>query len=128
MKIIFALSALAMLASCSSTPLQKQFNEANKLKVLIDGGGGVPQVHYETNDVERIKSFYSFINDSMLADGSCSYEGKLVLYFTETDTNEMRFSLTPGCQQIEYAEGDQRLTKKLTDDGVAYFQSLKQIR
>ena len=128
MKTFFALALLAMLASCSTTPLQKQFNEANKLKVLIHGGGDVPQVHYETNDVEKIKSFYSFINDSTQAGGACTYEGRLVLYFTETDTNEMRFSLAPGCEQIQYTDDGQTYTKPLTADGVAYFNSLKQIR
>ena len=128
MRTILAFATLFLLAACSSTPLQKQFNEANKVKVLIYSGSERPSVHYETNDVERIKSFYGFINDTAVASASCDYEGRLVLYFTETDTNEMRFSLASGCRQITYRQDDEQFTKPLTDEGIAYFESLKQIR
>jgi len=114
-------------ASCTpNTPLSKQFYDANKVKVLI-GTTDPPRVHFETNDVDKIKGWLGFIDEKGTASGNCKYEGTLVLYFTETDTNVMRFSTAAGCQQITYTVDGQTVTRPLTKAGVAYLDSLSRI-
>src|SRR5436190_21264890 len=103
MKYIFILISLLTLASCTpDTPLSKQFYEANKVKLLMYSGDAVG-IHFETNDVEKIKDWLKYINEKDSTTlNSCNYEGRLVLYFTETDTNEMHFSIKSDCRQITY--------------------------
>ena len=129
MKYVCLILFVTLLSSCApDTPLGKPFYEANKIKVRI-GDDNAPEVHFETNNVEKIKEWLEYINESDSSVlGNCNYEGTLVLYFTETDTNLMRFSLRIGCQQITYNVNGQQYTKPLTQKGIDYLESLKRIR
>jgi hypothetical protein len=129
MKYIGLILFVALLCSCApDTPLGKPFYEANKIKVLI-GSDNAPEVHYETNNVEKIKEWLEYINESDSSVlGNCNYEGTLVLYFTETDSNLMRFSLNNSCRQITYNVDGKQYTKPLTQKGIDYLESLKRIR
>lgn len=126
--MLFVLIALLSVGCAPETPVGKPFWEANKLEIII-GNGDAPALHYQTNDVEKIKAFHDYIDhaNTNVAEG-CAYEGKLILYYTETKTENFQFSLQPGCQQITTVINGETYTRPLTAAGVAYLESLKQMQ
>lgn len=125
---LFALLALLFVGCAPETPVGKPFWEAIKLEIII-GTGDVPAVHYQTNDVEKIKAFHDYFDhaNATVAEG-CAYEGKLILYYTETKTENFEFGLQPGCQQITGTVNGETYSRPFTAAGVAYLESLKQMR
>ena len=124
--LLLVLFAFCFVACAPETPVGKAFWEANKLEIIVERGGGTG-MQYQTNDVEKIKAFHDYIDhaDSTVADG-CTYEGTLTLYYTETKTENFKFSLQPGCAQITGTINGETYTRPFTADGVAYLESLQQ--
>ena len=123
--VLFVLLAVVLAGCAPETPVGKPFWEANKLEIVVERGG--TGMHYQTNDVEKIKAFHDYINhaDSTVAQ-NCAYEGTLTLYYTETKTENFKFSLQPGCAQITGVVNGETYTRPFTADGVAYLELLQQ--
>ena len=125
-KLIFLSISILFFASCTKqTPLQKLIQEADVVKVYISSGSTIPMVHYETNDIDKIKMWKTYIDERSNATGDCSYEGKLIFKVYE-DSTEMQFSLHDGCEQVSYKLNDTLFVKKLTADGISFLNSLRQ--
>jgi len=122
------LSLLGLCSCMHQTPLEKIFSEANKVKVYINYGSTVPEIHFETNDIDKIKDWLKYIDEKTDATGSCNYEGKLIAWYTESDSTVMKFSLANGCTQIAYTAEGKSMTKALTADGIKFLEDLKKIR
>lgn len=120
------LSTILLFAACApDTPLGKPFWDANKMVIDINDRKDGTSVHYETNDVETIKDFHDYIDQSKVDDAdNCEHEGKLTLYFTETKTQMFDFSIKRGCQQIVYTMDGVAYRQPLTKKGVRYLESL----
>ena len=125
---LMLISALSFNSCTKKTPLEQVFSDAEKVKVYIYAGSTVPQVHYETNDIDKMKAFATYVDDSTDAKGTCNYEGRLIAYFNETDSNVMKFSLANGCTQITYTVDGKTYTKALSKTGVDYMENLKKIQ
>lgn len=82
-------------------------------------------VHYETNDIDKIKMWKNYIDEKSTVTGDCTYEGKLIFKVYE-DSTVMQFSLHDGCEQVSYKLNDTLFVKKLTASGIQFLNSLKQ--
>ena len=117
---------LVAFSSCThQTPLQKLIQESDVVKVYISSGSTIPMVHYETNDIDKIKMWKNYIDEKSTVTGECTYEGKLIFKVYE-DSTEMKFSLQNGCEQVSYKLNDTLFVKKLTGEGIQFLNSLKQ--
>lgn len=64
----------------------------------------MPEVYDEINDPEKMKNWIDYIDEKgTVKDSSCAYPGKLILFFTETDSLVMQFSLPENCNEIKYS-------------------------
>ena len=125
--LLFA-SLTFLFSSCAKkTPLQELISEADVVKVYISTGATVPMVHYETNDIDKIKMWSGYIDEKNNATGVCNYEGKLIFKVYE-DSTMMQFSLKPGCEQVAYTLADTMYVKKLSAEGIAFLNDLKKIQ
>jgi len=125
-KLIFLSISILFFASCAKeSALHQLIQEADVVKVYISSGSTVPMVHYETNDIDKIKMWKNYIDEKSNATGDCAYEGKLIFKVYE-DSTEMQFSLHDGCEQVSYKLNDTLFVKKLTADGIGFLNSLKQ--
>lgn len=127
MKNLFFLSiCILFFASCTKqSALHKLIQETDVVKVYISSGATVPMVHYETNDIDKIKMWKNYIDENSNATGDCNYEGKLIFKVYE-DSTLMQFSLQNGCEQVSYKLNDTLFVKKLTPEGISFLNSLKQ--
>lgn len=125
---LFLVGALFLNSCTKKTPLEQVFSDAEKVKVYIYTGSTVPQVHYETNDIDKMKTFATYVDEKTDAQGTCNYEGRLIAYFNETDSSVMKFSLGKGCTQITYTVDGKTYTKALSKVGIDYMEDLKKIQ
>ena len=117
---------LVAFSSCQKeSALHKLIQEADVVKVYISSGSTIPMVHYETNDIDKIKMWKNYIDEKSTVTGDCAYEGKLIFKVYE-DSTEMKFSLQNGCEQVSYKLNDTLFVKKLTGEGIRFLNSLKQ--
>ena len=79
-KILFLPLLVLFFYSCSErTPLQQVIHEADVVKVFIYSPSGATSVHYETNDIDKVKLWSSYIDETSDGSTSCNnYEGKLI--------------------------------------------------
>lgn len=121
----YLLPFILLSLSCTNrTALQQYIHDADVVKVYIYSGSAIPFVHYETNDIDKIKLWSSYIDEKTDGSASCSYEGKLIFKASE-DSTIMKFSLKDGCTQVAYTFHDTLFVKKLTPDGISFLNSLK---
>ncbi len=120
------LSCILIFASCTKeSSLHSLIQETDLVKVFIISNGNIPMVHYETNDIEKIKKWKNYIDENSTGASNCNYEGKLVFKVFE-DSTTMQFSLQNGCEQVSYILNDTLFVKKFTPEGISFLNSLKQ--
>jgi hypothetical protein len=127
MKKLLLFLFIILVACNSHTRLQKIFTDADLLKVYIYSAGTVPVVHYETNNIDKIKEWSNYISEKDATPGNCNFEGKLIFKFA-FDSTVMKFSLKPGCTYVNYTVKDSTFNKQLTDEGVSYLKGLMKIQ
>lgn len=123
--ICISLSILFFSSCTRESALHQLFQETDVAKVYINSTAGVQIVHYESNDIEKIKKWKTYIDEKSIATGDCNYEGKLVFKVYE-DSTLMQFSLQEGCEQVSYTLNDTLFVKKFTTEGINFLNSLKQ--
>ena len=117
---------LFIFSSCTKeSALHQLIQETDLVKVYISSGSAIPMVHYETNDIDKIKMWKNYIDEKSTVTGDCTYEGKLIFKVYE-DSTVMQFSLHDGCEQVSYKLNDTLFVKKLTASGIQFLNSLKQ--
>jgi len=128
LQFVFSVVIVILISSCSKkSALQELIGEADVVKVYIETGGPVPMVHYETNDIDKIKMWSGYIDEKTNASADSRYEGKLIFKVYE-DSTLMQFSLKPGCEQVSYKLNDTLFVKKLTPEGISFLNELKKIQ
>lgn len=122
--VFFALS----FSSCTKeTPLEKLICHADVVKVFVYTGNAL-SLHYETNDIEKIKKWTSFIKDDTLTDARECVQDNLIIFKTYEDSTVMKFSLEPGCQYVSYQLDGYNNRSSLTPAGLHYIDSLIKVK
>ena len=113
---------------CSKeTPLEKIICHADVVKVFVYTGN-VLSLHYETNDIEKIKKWTNYIKDDTLNSAmECKQENRII-FKTYEDSTVMKFSLEPGCTYVSYQLNGMDNRSSLTPAGVHYIDSLIKVK
>lgn len=124
--ICLFLSGILLFTSCTrESSLDQLIQETNLVKVFIVSNDNIPVVHYETNDIDKIKMWKNYIDENSTGASNCNYEGKLVFRVYD-DSTIMQFSLQNECEQVSYILNDSLFVKKFTPEGISFLNSLKQ--
>lgn len=124
--ICLFLSGILLFTSCTrESSLDQLIQETNLVKVFIVSNENIPVVHYETNDIDKIKMWKNYIDENSTGASNCNYEGKLVFRVYD-DSTIMQFSLQNECEQVSYILNDSLFVKKFTPEGISFLNSLKQ--
>jgi len=115
-------------SSClKETPLNKLICHADVVKVFVYTGNTL-SLHYETNDIDKIKKWTNYIQDDTLKNaGECKQED-LIIFKTYEDSTVMKFSLEPGCTYVSYQLNGFDNRSSLTPAGLHYIDSLIKVK
>ena len=128
-KKIFLVILLAVsFSSChKETPLEKLICHADVVKVFVYSGNAL-SLHYETNDIDKIKKWTNYIKDDTLTGVMECKQNDLIIFKTYEDSTVMKFSLEPGCTYVSYQLNGMDNRSSLTPAGVHYIDSLIKVK
>ena len=127
-KIFFVVFFSVPFSSClKETPLEKLICHADVVKVFVYSGNAL-SLHYETNDIEKIKKWTSYIKDDTLIGARECKQENLIIFKTYEDSTVMKFSLEPGCTYVSYHLNEMDNSSSLTPAGLHYIDSLIKVK
>lgn len=127
-KIFFVVLLGISFSSClKEPPLEKLICHADVVKVFVYSGNTL-SLHYETNDIEKIKKWTNYIKDDTLVDAVECTQENLIIFKTYEDSTVMKFSLEPGCTYVSYQLNGLDNRSSLTEAGLYYIDSLIKVK
>ena len=112
---------VVMFTRCrKETEVDELTKQCSKVQVVFTDG----MQYTDITDRSEIRKFSSYISSEQAPIYQCGFDGRIV-FFTSQGQVEMDFVLQDACRHIEYQYGGILQSKKITDEGVAYLQSLK---
>ena|SRR6266480_2310389 len=123
----FVLFAILFFSCSKETPLEKLICHADVVKVFVYTGNTL-SLHYETNDIEKIKKWTNYIKDDTLTYARECNQNNLIIFKTYEDSTVMKFSLEPECTYVSYQLDGRDNRSSLTPAGLHYIDSLTKVK